>query len=283
MKRNFLLDNSKLIMIFFVVFGHMIEPLVNHSTLVDQSIIFEIIYKTIYTFHMPVFIFIAGLLTRQTSIENNEGKLIKSILIPFIAFTLLFELPQIIVLGTPSNYTKTLAPYWILWFLSSLFLWKISAPFFMKLRYPILLSIAISLVSGYFESIGSFLGLSRTLYFLPFFLIGYKLTPDYLSSSILFKIPKIIPITILLLVFIFFYFLSDISYVWLYGSLSYSKLGISDWYAPFIRLGFLTLSFISSAAIVLLIPNKSTFYTNRGSKSLYIYICGMDFLSKHLL
>ena len=54
MVRNPLIDNVKFIMIFFVVLGHLIEPLLSHNSTLS------ILFKIIYSFHMPVFIIISG-------------------------------------------------------------------------------------------------------------------------------------------------------------------------------------------------------------------------------
>ena len=58
-KRYYLLDNLKVILIFFVVFGHVIEYYIN-----DNSILMTL-YIFIYIFHMPLFIFISGYLSKN--------------------------------------------------------------------------------------------------------------------------------------------------------------------------------------------------------------------------
>ena len=51
-ERDYRFDNIKCIMIFFVVLGHFLE--------LFSGNISKAIYIFIYTFHMPVFIFITG-------------------------------------------------------------------------------------------------------------------------------------------------------------------------------------------------------------------------------
>ncbi|MFA8437273.1 MAG: acyltransferase family protein [Marinifilaceae bacterium] len=264
MSRNSLLDNAKFLMIFFVVFGHLIEPFIK------QNVVFETIYKIIYSFHMPVFIIISGILTKQTPRIGREKKLIQSILVPLIVFTFLYETSDLILKGAPSHYIRSFSPYWILWFLLSLFCWRMVAPFFIKLRYPVLASIIISMIAGYFDSIGCFLSLSRTLYFFPFFLIGFLFTPEIFSHKKLVSIPKVVLVSVLILNILFFILFPDINHRWLYGSCSYTCLGAVGWTASLIRFGFLVLSFISSVAILLLIPNRKMFFSSIGAKSLYI-------------
>lgn len=52
MERGYQYDNIKFILILFVIFGHLLEYI--------KGDISENIYRIIYTFHMPVFIFISG-------------------------------------------------------------------------------------------------------------------------------------------------------------------------------------------------------------------------------
>ena len=53
-KKSFI-DNIKVVLIFLVVFGHLIERYIDTSNTLMGILLF------IYIFHMPLFIFIAGL------------------------------------------------------------------------------------------------------------------------------------------------------------------------------------------------------------------------------
>jgi fucose 4-O-acetylase-like acetyltransferase len=266
MKRSLLLDNVKWIMILLVVLGHMIEPFI------QGEVLLRALFKTIYSFHMPVFVFVAGVFSKQYNGKGYLWKILRSIVIPFVVFSFLFELPEVIINGIPSHYTTNFAPYWVLWFLFCLFFWRLLSPFFVKVKYPFLLAIMITLFMGYVDSIGYFLSISRMFYFFPFFLIGFQLNVDDLPLSLFAKVPKVIPMLFLTAVFILFYVFDDINYRWLFGSFSYSALGVAYWYGGIIRFCFLFLSFMSSIAVIFLIPNRRVFYTVYGEKSLYIYL-----------
>ena len=80
-ERSFYLDNVKSVLIFFVVIGHFAEVAVSHSD------IFKSLFLWLYTFHMPLFIFITGYLSKNL-INNKERVLKKS----FEYFTLYFFL-----------------------------------------------------------------------------------------------------------------------------------------------------------------------------------------------
>ena len=63
-KRIYAIDNIKGIMMFLVVFGHFLLSVASKG----EGLSFDI-YTLIYSFHMPVFMFISGYLTHDTSIE----------------------------------------------------------------------------------------------------------------------------------------------------------------------------------------------------------------------
>ena len=264
--RSLVLDNIKFLLIILVVFGHLIEELIN------QNIMIKTVYMFIYSFHIPLFILISGMLAKTIYNKKQINKIINGLLIPFLAFTILYEIFNFVIYGKISNYTLNLQPYWILWFLFSLFLYKISLPIIIKLKYPILLSIVISLIAGYINSIGYFLSISRTIYFFPFFIIGYKLTPTLLSNKKLTKIPKVFFIIVLILNIIFFYYMKDAPYQWLYGSYSYDRLNMNEWFSWLIRLLIYFISFITSISVLMLVPNKELFISKFGLNSLYVYV-----------
>jgi len=263
-KRNPKLDNAKYLLIVIVVFGHLIELLINKNTLLKA------IYLSIYSFHMPLFILIAGMLTKIIYSEKQINKTISGILIPFILFTILYEILNLFIYGNLSNYTLNFQPYWILWFLFSLFIYKILLPIIIKFKFPVLLSIITSLLAGYINSIGYSFGISRTLYFFPFFIIGYI----YLDSLLLKlnKIPKKYYIIIIFLNIIFFYYMRDMPHQWLYGSYSYGRLDMKEWFSWLIRLSFYIISFITSISVLMIIPDKELFFTKFGINSLYVYL-----------
>ena len=72
--RNYKFDNIKGILILLVVFAHFIEGI--SST--------EYVYKFIYIFHMPLFIFVSGYFGKF-----DKKKLILHLVYPYIVFQLL--------------------------------------------------------------------------------------------------------------------------------------------------------------------------------------------------
>jgi len=247
----------------------MIEPLIAD----DKSV--KTLYMTIYSFHMPAFIVISGMLSRAELNQKSVLKTVGAVLVPFVVFTLFYELFEYVTTGHPSSYLKNLRPYWMLWFLYSLFIWKMILPLFLRVSYPVTVSIALSLAAGYFESIGYFLGVSRTIYFFPFFVVGHKMTHKRLRemrikySGLLFRMffSGIIVMNVL-----FFAAFDGIEEKWLYGSFSYSKLGYEGLDGLMMRALLLLMAFSTLFSFLMLVPNSKNRLFSRGKNSLYVYV-----------
>lgn len=81
-KHDYFIDNIKFILIFLVVFGHLIERYIDtNSTLMG-------VYMFIYLFHMPLFIFVSGLLSKN--IKKSKTVFLKTLLIPYIVLNIVW-------------------------------------------------------------------------------------------------------------------------------------------------------------------------------------------------
>lgn len=263
MERNYLLDNAKILLMFLVVFGHCLE-------LVNNSPLLKTLYLIIYSFHIPMFVLISGMLSKSHSTQQDLTKHVASLLIPLLIFEVLYELVELARYATLSHYTLNLQPYWLLWFLWSLFFWKLLLPVVYCFRFPVIISIMIAVVAGYCPDTGYYLGLSRTLSFFPFFVLGHTLSPVFFQR--LQNNHRSLFFSIVLLAFILFWYCNPLSVEWFYGSRSYAALGFNEWYAGFIRLLIYGISFLFGISIIALLPNRVLAITAYGERSLYIYI-----------
>lgn len=264
-KRNHFFDNAKAILMLLVVFGHLIEPAIDSNPLIKA------IYLTIYSFHMPAFVFISGVFSKNSVSDEQTKSNIKGILIPFIVFEVIYELFTIIQTGKISGYLLGIQPHWILWYLLSLFTWKILAPIVNQFRFPLTLAVGLALLAGYCESIGYFLGLSRTIVFFPFFLLGlnYKEQTQHFHSTVFMRIASFF---ILLCVFFVFLRIPNARPGWFYGSYPYSVFNLDEWYAGIYRLCTYGLSVTLILAFLCLMPTKETFLKQLGINTLAIYV-----------
>ncbi len=165
--------NLKLLLMFMVVYGHLIEPMIY-----DNVILYEI-YRIIYIVHMPLFAFLSGLFLKNAgSCLVQAGKAI----ICYTVFQILYLAMDFFI----NNRKGTIiTPYWHLWYLLSLVLWSLigAAYYTMSDKWKwlrkwqakaaiLVTAVAVGCVVGGIEEIGYRMSLSRTLVFLPYFLTG---------------------------------------------------------------------------------------------------------------
>ena len=164
-KRVALWDNLKFILIVSVVVGHFIN--------IRDSVTYHSIFIFIYSFHMPLFIFLAGLF------HKNKGVLKKA-----AAFLVIYLLYELSIFGVKRAFGKKVsldifsesaAP----WFMLALVFYVLLGYALHKLlenavlKWVVLvLFIILSCIAGYITEIGDFLSLAKVINFFPFYLLG---------------------------------------------------------------------------------------------------------------
>ncbi|SDX52759.1 Fucose 4-O-acetylase [Marininema mesophilum] len=269
--RDYYFDNLKFILIVLVVLGHAYRPLI------DESPIVKSVYLAIYTFHMPLMILVTGFFAKNFNREGQAKKLIATVLIPYIIFEVLYSVFDHYVNSTDSIDLSILEPYWIMWFLFSLFLWRLMLPYFINLKYPLITAYLLAIIIGYIDDADKLLSLSRTISFFPFFLTGYYLQRhhfDFLFTRWK-QVLSVIGLALLILMYWYLVFHSSIDLdfrKWLYFVYPYEGLNRPEWYAGIIRLSFIGLALLASMFVLALTPRKKTFFSRMGSRSLYVYL-----------
>jgi len=157
--RNSALDNIKGVLIFLVVFGHFIELHIASDRFLRPIWIF------VYAFHMPMFALVSGIFSKTIVDEKQSLQLIKNIVAPLIAFELIYECTEYLLVGKFSVYSGLVAPYWMLWYLMSLLSWRLMLPLFLRMQFPVVMSLILALGTSYSEHAGYLLSSSRTLLF----------------------------------------------------------------------------------------------------------------------
>ena len=168
-KRLYKFDNIRFFLMFLVILGHFLEIAKGYGNTC-------LLYRIIYLFHMPAFIFVSGYFAKY-----NPKKILFQLICPYVIFQFLYQLFDFYVLNTDTDKKlmfQFTTPYWILWYLLVMILYYFMIPFIdtgkKSIKYLILVcSVLLSLLNGYDISIGYYLSLSRFFTFLPFFLAGY--------------------------------------------------------------------------------------------------------------
>lgn len=257
-------DNAKLVLIFLVVFGHMIQPFTDLAGI-------NTLYKMIYTFSMPAFIFTAGFFAKGSGNINYILNLAKKFLLPYIIFQLIYS-GYYFLIGKSGWQTSLIEPHWSLWFLLSLFSWHLLLCLYKKLPpyLGISLSVLVGIMVGYIGDIGHTLSLSRTFVFFPFFLAGFWLTKEQVMQ-VKRKTIQLIAIWIIVVVAIAIHIAPDFNSGWLLASKSYDVLGATD-YGGFARLLVYITSTLMTISVLALIPQKRYRFTYLGERTLYVYL-----------
>lgn len=158
-------DNLKCFLIILVVVGHFIEPMV------PTSIEAKRLWLFIYTFHMPLFIFIAGYFHRNTKIAE---KIYMYIALGILTRILIF-IPKLLW-GITTSY-RFFYESGIPWFMFAMALFIGSSFLLRNLngKFVLLISVIVALFVGYDQSINDFFVLSRYFVFFPFYWAGILL------------------------------------------------------------------------------------------------------------
>ena len=164
-QRDNFADFLKYFLIWMVVLGHFIN-------LYQRSAgPFGGLYNCIYSFHMPLFVFISGYFSKRMNTYRRKN--IDTLLYPFIVFQILNIIYTLIVRIEPLK-NNIFYPYHQNWYLIALFWWRSFSPYrqFFKDYVVIGSAVLISLSVGFFPEWSGFMGLYKTAYFLPFFILG---------------------------------------------------------------------------------------------------------------
>ena len=269
-------DNARWITVTLVVVGHAILKLIGES---DSA---YAMYLFIYAFHVPIFVAVSGYFAKSGPPGTRQlQRLLTDIAFPYVIFETVWTCIRWL-LGGKFNLDYSTAS-WTLWFLLALLVWRITLPYLVLLRYPLLISIILSISSGYIDSIDSTFTLSRTIGLLPFFVFGWKLRQWQLTDRWLhLRTADIwkwragalaLFTTVYLLISLNIEALRTLKMrQFLLYDEGYSLFGYTQFWAGGVRLGFVLLTFALIVAFLLLVPRRATWFTPFGAATMYIYL-----------
>lgn len=96
--RIFIIDIARFYAIALIFFGHFVEEF-----MLLKNPAGTILYQFVYSFHLPLFVILAGYIAKENVVEWNVGKFIKHCfstrLLPFIFLTLVMMIPPLFFSG----------------------------------------------------------------------------------------------------------------------------------------------------------------------------------------
>ncbi|MQA61442.1 MAG: acyltransferase [Actinophytocola sp.] len=264
--RDPFIDNAKFLAIALVAIGHFVGPVLNEP-------LGAATFVTIFTFHMPAFVFIAGYLSRGfKGTPKQAQRVVTTIVAPYLVFEISYEVFLSAIRGN-SIKLDVLNPSYAMWFLAALFFWRLSAPVWraMKPSVAIAAAVAISLGSAAMDLPGV-LDLHRMLGFLPFFVAGLVLPLDRYFAFVRRLRTRALGTVGLAGFFVATYFLHPHTTAWLYYSKSYSELGVSTLTGLANRSLMLILGCVMTTAFLAVVPRRQLWFTALGAGTLYVYV-----------
>lgn len=255
-------DSLKFVLIVCVVLGHFLGIDKNNAVNV-------VIYNFLYSFHMPLFVFISGFFSKE-SYKSKSWKdvllLLEMLLFSNLYYCIFFQ-------DCPKNIKELLTPWYATWYLLTLAYYRLFINYvplpnnkkFTILGIAIVLSVLVC-----FTPADRMLSVSRTIAFFPFFLLGYhfkesvKIIIKYIKS-----LNKLFYIFFIVVILIGFYY-SGINFSGFFmcadpDGLRYGLLGGG------IRFLFIPFAVVVSICVMALTPDKPLLAT-LGKKTLYIFI-----------
>ncbi|MHC8315687.1 acyltransferase family protein [Pseudomonas sp. LB3P31] len=258
--RDHRMDNAKGLLIFLVVLGHCLEAVKGWEDPIIRGLL-----TAIYMFHMPAFVFLAGITAKQ----DQLGRRIANLAIILVLFQLAYVVPVTIKDGT--SPVGPLQPYWALWFLLSMVWWLALLPLIVRLPFPLLISTAVAVGAGLLSWAGYPLSVSRTLVFLPFFVAGQvhgRRLMAMLPSSPLWAVPAVLGLASMATVL----YVAEIGHPWLSGYANFDVLNTGGLPAIAIRGGLILIAAASTYAVLVASSAKAGWLSSIGSASMAVFL-----------
>lgn len=259
-----LVDNIKVLLIFLVVFNHIIA-----FQLVKTDIVVRYVWYAITIFHMPAFIFVSGYLSKK---PQNVLKNLKNLLIPYVLGYSLTWYSQI-WLGNSMDYELLRPSGTVMWYLLALFVYRLTIEAMGKVRFIVPLSIVVALWAGTRPEFTTYLSSSRIVVFFPFFAAGYLWKSEYTDAIRRFKGKWVlIPISGILLYGVPNYMIAHEMPIDIFrGNHSYLVSGLSDEIGMILRLLMYLVSFALIFTFFALMPDIRLPLTFIGRNTMGIY------------
>ncbi|MQA94721.1 MAG: hypothetical protein GEV11_08750 [Streptosporangiales bacterium] len=257
------LDNAKFLAIVLVVVPHAWHPL-GGGHLPDSAHLF------IYLFHMPLFIGLAGYLSRGfVAGRDRTEKLLCGVLAPYLLFDALYPVFRT-VLADRTYVWSPLSPYYLAWFLLALLAWRLSVPLWRRLRHPVLVAVGLSLLAPAVALPDPVV--ARILGYLPFFVLGLCLRAEHLRYL---RVPRVRIAAAALLGLTAVAALIAEPYVrleWLHWRDTYADLGVTPLTGAAVRLALIAAGVVLAVAFLALVPARTFRFTPLGGNTLYPYL-----------
>lgn len=264
-RRLYIFDNIKFILMALVVVGHFADIGVS----ISEG--YRSLYVFIYSFHMPLFLYISGLFHKNTKILR---KIVTFVSVGYLSKLVIFLSRRILFnAGTFDFFGDGGLP----WFMFVLAMFVGVSYLLRNVDKKIIVGITVilALIGGYFTWIGDFLYISRFLVFYPFYVLGMMTPKIVLINLNKMKAAKIISAVVLVVWFVICFTQIDTIYPLRYlftGRNSFVIVEEFKVWGFFWRIVCYLITIVVSLAVICVSPRGNIrFITEFGKNTLQVY------------
>lgn len=223
---------------------------------------------------MPLFVLVTGYFARSSLSGTAGRRVLMQIGLQYLIFQSLYSVLDVSLFHVANIHHSFFAPYLLLWFLASHACWRLLMLGMSRWSKSaqIIFAVSAGVAVGYLQLDGIWFSISRTFVYLPFFVIGYHFSFD---TFIRFykKYVKIAAAALSLVLLVLLGTMgSDLPLGWFYGSMTYTQLGATEWYAGMYRLAMYGLQLGASLAFLGWVPYGLSRMTDYGRRTLYVFL-----------
>lgn len=268
-KRTQKWDILKFFLMFTVVLGHFIDY---HTA---QSQIMQNVFLIIYSFHMPLFIFVSGLFSKKMVNEKRWDKMLGYLALHFFTKVIIFLYEVIFKQETDF---RVFGETGLAWFMFAIFIFAVITVGTKRYKpqYVFIVSILLSLLAGYDNEVGADLVISRIFVFYPYYFAGYCLDPKKLERFSRGKLKKLAAFLILAALCAVVFAVPEVYVVrpMFTAQHPYESLGDLESFGFLIRLACYAASSIMCLCFIVLTPDRigKGFIARCGQNTLSVYI-----------
>lgn len=274
MTREYKYDNIKAILIFLVVFGHIV------SRFAYETEAGRVMYNIIYSFHMPSFLFITGYFAKY-----NPKALFKKYLPCYFMFQIINFVVKYAIFCYDNSFEmkhdvlQFIDPGFTLWYIIAIMVYQLLIPLFktnnnrIKWLIPVL-AFLVGIYMGFEDNFNSVLSLPRIICFFPYYILGYyekesQLITSWVKNNTNF-VKLLTMVSFLFTVIAICYYSNIIEQDWLWLTANYESTGCT-WY---VRILLYIAGIIGIITLIVWIPDKNykkMAFIGRNTLQIYLY------------
>jgi fucose 4-O-acetylase-like acetyltransferase len=238
------------------------------------------LYFVIDIFVMQMFFFLSGYFSKKP--ERGREIAVKSLLWPLLVVEAGFAM--LVVLGFDAHVSLYRPPF-TMWFLLTLFYFRMFHKNYIKIPHIFGIVFVLGMFIGTIPFINRDFAISRSISWMPYFLLGYYCQPEHLKKIRSLKWWQTLGILVglLIAVFLFMRYVPFDSYGAVTMADCNAVLGINWWQSALMHVILFPVSILFGIVLLNTFRNKKSIWTFFGQNTMPIYIfhLGMKYAIMH--